>query len=172
MRLLLSSMFLFLGLTTTLVAQKVHFSQAHPSAASRAELHQAYMEGNMDAVLEAPVTLTETGSNAPLELNTKLIETSSDFYPDFNSMGYYYLENQQLEEAKQAFSIYMTMAAQDPYAYFSMGEYYLETKEYDKAARYFDQATALGMERAQERATLAREEQLNSIVEEQKSGWE
>ncbi|MGH1436914.1 MAG: tetratricopeptide repeat protein [Lewinella sp.] len=172
MKLLLSSMLLFLGLTTTLVAQQVRFSQSHPSAASRAELHQAYMEGNIDAALEERLTLTETGYIAPIELNSKLIETSSDFYPDFNSMGYYYLENQQLEEAKQAFSIYLTMAAQDPYAYYSMGEYYLVTKEYDKAAQYFDQATALGMERAQERAAAARDEQLNSIVEEQKSGWE
>lgn len=172
MKFLLSSILFFMGLTTTLVAQQVRFSQSHPSAASKAELHQAYMEGNIDAVLDEPVILTQTGAKAPLELHPKLIETSSDFYPDFNSMGYHYLENEQLEEAKQAFEIYLTMAGQDPYAYYSMGEYYLVTKAYDKAAQYFDQATALGMEGAQARAAAAREEQLDSIVEENKGGWE
>ena len=172
MKFLFPSIFFFLGLTTTLVAQQVRFSQSHPSPASRAELHQAYMEGNTDAALDEPVILTKIGTKAPLELHPKLIETSSDFYPDFNSMGYYYLENHQLEDAKQAFEIYLTLAGQDPYAYYSMGEYYLATKEYDKAAQYFDQATSLGMEGAQARAAAAREEQLDSIVEEHKGGWE
>jgi tetratricopeptide (TPR) repeat protein len=126
----------------------------------------------IDAALDEPATLNRTGYNAPLELSPKLIETSSDFYPDFNSMGYYYLGNLQMEEAKQAFEIYLTMAGQDPYAYYSMGEYYMVAKAYDKAAQYFDQATALGMERAKERAAAARNEQLNSIVEENKGGWE
>jgi tetratricopeptide (TPR) repeat protein len=102
----------------------------------------------------------------------KLIEASSDFYPDFNGMGYYYLENQQLDKAENAFKTYLAIAPNDAYAYYSMGDFYVASGEYDKATAYYGQAATMGMEGAQERAEEARDTLQYKVVENQKGGWE
>jgi tetratricopeptide (TPR) repeat protein len=115
-----------------------------PEAYEWAYLHAWYTDGNKEAALDYA---------------QKLAALDPNFGPVFNSLGYFYMEKEEMDRAKAAFEKYLELAPAEPNAYDSMGEYYLNTGDFAKSAGYYDQAVALGMEGSKNGAGKAREQQ-------------
>jgi len=112
-----------------------------PQAYEWASLHAAY---------------TDNDNAAALEYAQKLAQLSPDFAPNYNVLGYMYLDEKKMDKAKTAFKKYIELAPNEANSYDSMGDYYMTTKEYEKSAHYYDKAVAKGMKGAKERADKAR----------------
>lgn len=112
-----------------------------PQAYNWAALHAAY---------------TDRDTDAGLTYAKKLMELSPDFAPNYNSMGYMYLEKKQMDKAKAAFEKYLALAPNEANPYDSMGEFYMINKDYPKSVEYYDKAATMGMSSAMERADKAR----------------
>lgn len=113
-----------------------------PQAYHWAALHAAYTDKDPDSALKYA---------------KRLAELSPEFAPNYNSIGYIYLGQQQMDEAKAAFEKYIALLPHAANPYDSMGEYYMVNEAYAKSAEYYDKAAALGMTDAQGRADKARE---------------
>lgn len=112
-----------------------------PQAYHWACLHSIYTDNNPDAALKYA---------------EKLAALSPDFAPNYNTMGYIYLEKEQMAKAKAAFENYIKLLPNEANAYDSMGEYYMVNKEYAKSAEFYDKAASMGMDSAKELADKAR----------------
>lgn len=86
----------------------------------------------------------------------RLIALDPNFAAVYNSLGYYYMGEKEMEKAQAAFEKYLEIAPAEPNAHDSMGEYYMAVKDYAKSAAYYDQAVALGMEGSKQGAEKAR----------------
>ncbi len=113
-----------------------------PQAYHWAALHAAY---------------TDQDAGASLKYSEKLAELSPDFAPNYNSLGYMYMAEKQMDKAKAAFEKYIALQPDEANAYDSMAEYYMVNKDYAKSAEYYDKAAALGMADSKGRAEKARE---------------
>ena len=91
-----------------------------------------------------------------LEYAQKLAEMNPKFAPNYNTLGYLYMQRQQMDNAKTAFDKYIALVPKESNAYDSMGEYYMNAKDYAKSAEYYDKAAKLGLAAAKERADKAR----------------
>jgi Flp pilus assembly protein TadD len=94
-----------------------------------------------------------------LEYAQKLAKLSPAFSPNYNMMGYYYLELMEMEKAKFSFLKYLELAPQEANAYDSMGEYYKTVNDFENSIKFYDKAAAMGMAGAKERAAVVREMQ-------------
>lgn len=112
-----------------------------PQAYHWAALHAVYTDKDVDAAL----TYAE-----------KLVELSPDFAPNYNSIGYMYLEKQQMDKAKAVFEKYISLLPDEANPYDSMADYYKANKEYAKSAEYYEKAASLGMTDASKRAAEVR----------------
>lgn len=112
-----------------------------PQALEWASLHSFYTDKNID--------------NA-LDYAQKLAKLSPKFAPNYNTMGYLYMEKKEMDKAKAALEKYIALAPKEANAYDSMAEFYLNNKEYAKSAEYYDKAAAMGLSDAKERADKAR----------------
>lgn len=112
-----------------------------PQAYHWAALHAAYTDKNTEGALEYA---------------NQLAKLSPDFAPNYNSIGYMYLEKQQMDRAKTAFETYLKLLPDEANPYDSMGDYYKASKDYAKSAEYYDKAAALGMTDAGKRAEEVR----------------
>ncbi len=113
-----------------------------PQAFHWAALHAAYTDQNADAALKYA---------------EKLANLAPDFPSNYNSMGYMYMEKQQMDKAKAAFERYIKLAPDQANPYDSMGDFYINNKDYANAAKYYGKAAEKGMAGAKERAEKARE---------------
>ncbi len=113
-----------------------------PQAYEWASLHAAFGDNEKDVALD---------------YTRKLAELSPDYAPNYNTMGYLYMQMQQMNEAKVAFDKYLASAPKEPNAYDSMAEYYMNAKDYTKSAEYYDKAANMGITDAKARADKARE---------------
>ncbi len=104
---------------------------------------------------------TEKNAKTGFAYAQKFIAIDPNFPPVYNTLGYYYMGQKEMEKAKISFEKYLELAPSEPNAHDSMGEYYLTVKDYAKAAGYYDQAVALGMEASQAGADKAREAMAN-----------
>jgi Flp pilus assembly protein TadD len=94
--------------------------------------------------------------DAGLAYAQKLAKMSPKYAPNYNSMGYMYLQKNDMDKAKAALEKYIALAPKEPNAYDSMGEFYAITKDYAKSAEYYDKAVAMGLDDAKVRAEKAR----------------
>jgi tetratricopeptide (TPR) repeat protein len=108
-----------------------------PEAYQWAYLHAAYTEKNLEAAFAYA---------------RQLIELAPDYPPVYNSMGYFHMQQEEMEIAKTYFDKYLALAPEEANAYDSMGEYLAVTKNYCESANYYAQAAERGMEGAWERA--------------------
>ncbi|GGM89734.1 hypothetical protein GCM10010967_23250 [Dyadobacter beijingensis] len=99
---------------------------------------------------------TDKDTDAAVEYAQKLATLSPTYAPNYNILGYLYLEKKEPEKARGAFEKYLSLAPNEPNAYDSMAEYYLIGKEYAKSAELYDKAAAMGLPDAKERADKAR----------------
>jgi tetratricopeptide (TPR) repeat protein len=86
----------------------------------------------------------------------RLLELRPDFGGGYNSLGYTYLELEEMDKAKAAFEKYIALAPKEANAYDSMADYFMTNKEYARSVEYYDKAAAMGMDSAMERADQAR----------------
>ncbi|MHA4741705.1 tetratricopeptide repeat protein [Dyadobacter sp. MSC1_007] len=112
-----------------------------PQALEWASLYSFYTDKNVDDALDYA---------------QKLAKLSPKFAPNYNTMGYLYMEKKDMEKAKAALEKYIALAPKEANAYDSMAEYYMNNKEYAKSAEYYDKAVAMGMTDSKERADKAR----------------
>lgn len=112
-----------------------------PQALEWASLHSFYTDKNLDGALDYA---------------EQLAKMSPKYAPNYNILGYLYLEKKETEKARTAFEKYIKLAPKEPNAYDSMGEFYLINKEYTKSAEFYDKAAAMGLDDARERADKAR----------------
>jgi Tfp pilus assembly protein PilF len=112
-----------------------------PQALEWASLYSFYTDKNVDDALDYA---------------QKLAKLSPKFAPNYNTMGYLYMEKKEMEKAKAALEKYIALAPKEANAYDSMAEYYMNNKEYAKSAEYYDKAAAMGLADAKERADKAR----------------
>ena len=112
-----------------------------PQALEWASLHSFYTDKNLDNGLDYAL---------------KLAKMSPKFSPNYNTIGYLYMQKKDMDKAKAAFEKYLSLAQKEPNAYDSMGEFYMENKEYAKSAEYYDKAVTMGMADAKVRADKAR----------------
>jgi Tfp pilus assembly protein PilF len=99
---------------------------------------------------------TDRDKEAGYAYAQRLIELDPNFGPVYNSLGYYYLGEKEMDKAKTAFEKYLEIAPAEPNAHDSLGEYYMTVGDYAKSAEYYDQAVALGMEGSKQGAEKAR----------------
>ena len=99
---------------------------------------------------------TQKDVDAGLAYAQKLAKMSPKYAPNYNSMGYMYLQKNDMDNAKAALEKYIALAPKEPNAYDSMGEFYAITKDYAKSAEYYDKAVAMGLDDAKVRAEKAR----------------
>ncbi len=95
-------------------------------------------------------------SKASVQHLMRLLELRPEYGGAYNSLGYNYMDLEEMDKAKAALEKYLELAPNEPNAYDSMGEYYMVTKDYAKSVEYYDRAVAMGMEEAKERAEKAR----------------
>ncbi|MCF0069575.1 tetratricopeptide repeat protein [Dyadobacter sp. CY261] len=112
-----------------------------PQALEWASLHSFYTDKNLDGALD---------------YSEKLAKMSPKYAPNYNILGYLYMEKKEMDKAKAAFEKYISLAPKEPNTYDSMAEFYLENKDYAKSAEYYDKAAAMGLPGAKERADKAR----------------
>ena len=112
-----------------------------PQATEWASLHAFYTERNLDAALDYA---------------QKLAKMRPRYAPNYNTMGYMYVQKKEMDNAKTALEKYITLSPKEPNAYDSMGEFYMTNQDYTKAAEYYDKAVAMGFNDAKERADKAR----------------
>ncbi|SEJ59696.1 Tetratricopeptide repeat-containing protein [Dyadobacter sp. SG02] len=112
-----------------------------PQALEWASLHAFYTDKNLDGALDYA---------------QKLAVISPEYAPNYNILGYLYMEKKETEKAKAAFEQYIKLAPKEANAYDSMGEFYLINKDYAKSAELYDKAAAMGLADAKERADKAR----------------
>lgn len=86
----------------------------------------------------------------------KLVEIEPDYAPAYNSIGYYWMGKKEMDKAETAFKNYLRLAPDEPNAHDSMGEFYMESGNFAKSVEHYDQAVAMGMEGADERAEKAK----------------
>ena len=99
---------------------------------------------------------TDRDKEAGYAYAQRLIALDPHFPPVYNSLGYHYLAEKELDKARAAFEKYLELAPAEPNAHDSMGEYYMTVGDYAKSAAYYDQAVALGMEGSKQGAEKAR----------------
>ncbi|WAC12686.1 tetratricopeptide repeat protein [Dyadobacter pollutisoli] len=112
-----------------------------PQALEWASLYSFYSDKDVDAAMDYA---------------QKLAKLSPKFAPNYNTMGYLYMEKKEMDKAKEALEKYIALAPKEANAYDSMAEFYLNNKEYAKSAEYYDKAAAMGLADAKERADKAR----------------
>jgi tetratricopeptide (TPR) repeat protein len=112
-----------------------------PQALEWASLHSFYTDKSLDDALDYA---------------QKLEKMSPKYAPNYNILGYLYLEKKDTEKAKAAFEQYIKLAPKESNAYDSMAEFYLINKDYVKSAELYDKAAAMGLPDAKERADKAR----------------
>ena len=112
-----------------------------PQALEWASLHSFYTDKNLDGALDYA---------------QQLAKMSPKYAPNYNILGYLYLEKKETENAKTAFEQYINLAPKEPNAYDSMGEFYMINKDYAKSAEFYDKAAEMGLADAKERADKAR----------------
>lgn len=113
----------------------------NPQALEWASLHSFYTDKNVEE---------------SLDYAQKLAKLSPKYAPNYNVLGYLYMEKKEMDKAKSAFEKYIDLAPKEPNAYDSLAEFYLKNKEFAKSAEYYDKAAALGFADAKERADKAR----------------
>lgn len=94
---------------------------------------------------------------AGLAYAQNLAKMSPKYAPNYNTLGYMYVQKNEMDNAKAALEKYIALAPKEPNAYDSMAEYYMNAKDYAKSAEYYDKAAELGLADAKERADKARE---------------
>jgi Tfp pilus assembly protein PilF len=99
---------------------------------------------------------TDRDKEAGYAYAQRLLELDPNFGPAYNSLGYYYMGEKEMDKAKAAFEKYLEIAPAEPNAHDSMGEYYMAVKDYAKSAEYYDRAVELGMEGSKQGAEKAR----------------
>ena len=92
-----------------------------------------------------------------LEYAQKLADMKPKFAPNYNTLGYLYMQRQQMDQAKAAFEKQIALAPKEANAYDSMAEYYMTAKDYAKSAEYYDKAAEMGLAVAKTRADKARD---------------
>lgn len=112
-----------------------------PQALEWAALHSFYSDKDLEA---------------GLDYSQKLAELSPKYAPNYNTMGYIYMEKKEMDKAKAALENYIAFAPKESNAYDSMAEFYMNNKEYAKSAEYYDKSAAMGIADAKERADKAR----------------
>ena len=112
-----------------------------PQALEWASLHAFYTEKNLEA---------------GLDYAQKLAKMSANYAPNYNTMGYAYMQKKEMDKAKAALEKYIALAPKEPNAYDSMAEYYMNNEDYAKSAEYYDKAVAMGLDDAKARADKAR----------------
>lgn len=112
-----------------------------PQALEWASLHSFYTGKDVDA---------------GLDYAQKLAKMSPKYAPNYNTMGYMYVQKKEMDKAKAALEKYVALAPNEPNAYDSMAEFYMTNKDYAKSAEYYDKAAAMGLTDAKERADKAR----------------
>lgn len=95
---------------------------------------------------------TDKDADAALEYAIKLAELNPDFAPNYNNLGYLYLEKSQMKEAKAAFEKYIDLLPNEANPYDSMAEYYMVNQDYGKSAEYYERAAMMGMVGSKARA--------------------
>lgn len=86
----------------------------------------------------------------------RLVEIDPTQGPAWNQLGYYYMEKNDMEKAKQAFENYIKNNPDEANAHDSMADYYMKEGKYDDAVTHYEKAVAMGMEISRERAEKAR----------------
>ena len=113
-----------------------------PQAYHWATLHAAYTDKDMDAALDYAL---------------KLAALSPGFGPNYNQLGYMYMNKKEMDKAQSAFEKYIALCPTEANPYDSMAEYYMVNKDYAKSAKYYDKAAAMGGANAAEKAAKARD---------------
>jgi len=112
-----------------------------PQAYHWAALHAAYTDKNQEAAKQYAL---------------KLVKMSPNFGPNYNTLGYLYMGNNEMDKAKMAFEKYIAYSSTDANAYDSMGEYYMNNKQYTKSAEYYTKAATMGITSAAVKAEKAK----------------
>ncbi|RIV20008.1 hypothetical protein DYU11_24150 [Fibrisoma montanum] len=99
---------------------------------------------------------TNKDADAGLDYAQKLAKLSPKYAPNYNTLGYMYVQKKDMENAKAALEKYVELAPNEPNAYDSLAEFYMTNKDYAKSAEYYDKAAAMGLPDAKERADKAR----------------
>ncbi|HMO40475.1 MAG TPA: hypothetical protein PKC76_17430 [Saprospiraceae bacterium] len=99
---------------------------------------------------------TDRDKEAGYAYAQQLIKLDPNFGPVYNSLGYYYMDEKEMNKAKAAFEKYLEIAPAEANAHDSMGEYYMTIEDYAKSAEYYDRAVALGLEGSKAGAEKAR----------------
>lgn len=112
-----------------------------PLALEWASLHSFYTGKDVDA---------------GLDYAQKLAKMSPKYAPNYNTMGYMYVQKKEMDKAKAALEKYVALAPNEPNAYDSLAEFYMMNKDYAKSTEYYDKAVSMGLTDAKERADKAR----------------
>jgi len=122
------------------------------------ELVTAYPK-NPQAYELAMILAAQISNDKPAALAyaQKLVALRPDYGSPYNTIGYIYLGDEEMDKSKAAFENYIRLSPKEANAHDSMGDYYMAVKDYAKAAEHYDKAVAIGMDASKERAAKARE---------------
>jgi len=99
---------------------------------------------------------TNKDVDAGMDYAQQLARLRPNYAPNYNTMGYMYMEQKEMDKAKAALEKYVALAPNEPNAYDSLAEFYLVAKDYAKSAEYYDKAAGMGLTEAKDRADKAR----------------
>lgn len=93
---------------------------------------------------------------ASLDFARQMVQSNPTLAEGYNTLGFAYMSNGQMEEAEASFQKYIELAPNDANAYDSMGEYYMNQQDYKQSAIHYQKAFQLGHASAEAKATFAR----------------
>lgn len=86
----------------------------------------------------------------------KAIEINPDNGPAWNQLGYYYMDQDKMDKAEEAFNNYLRLNPNEANAHDSYGDFCMKQGKYDEARTHYEKAVDMGMTASRERAEKAR----------------
>jgi len=90
------------------------------------------------------------------EYAKQAVEKFPNHGPAWNQLGYYYMDQNQLDMAEQAFNNYLRLNPNEANAHDSYADFCMKKGNYDEARRHYETAVQMGMTASRERAEKAR----------------